>query len=152
MLASKNFCSFDIYSNSLKMNLLPMDTTRMTNLLAGSQLFSAFPAEALGELAMQAVIKNVPEKGVIFEKGDPGSEMFAILQGRVKISSFSADGKEVIFTILESGDFFGETSLLDDLPRSATCTAVSASISTPVGPTVSTVAVQYMLLALEAVA
>ncbi|MEI7431595.1 MAG: cyclic nucleotide-binding domain-containing protein [Betaproteobacteria bacterium] len=33
--------------------------------------------------------------------------MFAIVQGRVKISAFSKDGKEVIFAILESGDFFG---------------------------------------------
>ncbi|MEI7429385.1 MAG: Crp/Fnr family transcriptional regulator [Betaproteobacteria bacterium] len=96
----------------------------MTHMLAGSQLFSTFPPEALGELAKQAVIKNVPEKQIVFEKGDPGSQMFAILQGRVKISSFSEDGKEVIFAILESGDFFGETSLLDDLPRSATCTAI----------------------------
>jgi len=96
----------------------------MTRLLAGSQLFSTFPADALGELAAQAVIRNVPEKAVICEKGAPGNEMFAILQGRVKISAFSDDGKEVIFAILESGDFFGETALLDGLPRSATCTAI----------------------------
>lgn len=101
-----------------------MSNARMTRLLAGSQLFSAFPAEALGELAAQATIRKVPEKTIIFEKDTPGSEMFAILQGRVKISAFSEDGKEVIFAILESGDFFGETALLDGLPRSATGTAI----------------------------
>ena len=99
----------------------------MINLLAGSQLFSAFSPEALGELATQCVILEVSEKAIIFEKGEPGSEMFAILNGRVKISTFSEDGKEVIFAILESGDFFGETTLLDGLPRSATCTAIEDS-------------------------
>jgi CRP-like cAMP-binding protein len=102
----------------------PMSNARMTHLLAGSQLFASFPTDALGELAAQATIRNVAEKGIIFEKDMPGSEMFAILQGRVKISAFSEDGKEVIFAILESGDFFGETALLDGLPRSATCTAL----------------------------
>jgi CRP-like cAMP-binding protein len=96
----------------------------MAQLLSGSQLFSNFPSHALMELAAQMVIRDIPEKKVICEKGMTGNETFAILQGRVKISSFSEDGKEVIFSILESGDFFGETSLLDGLPRSATCTAI----------------------------
>ena len=93
-------------------------------LLAGSELFSSLSTDALNELALHAVIRTIPEKDVIFEKGAPGSELFALLQGRVKISSFSTEGKEMIFTILESGDFFGETALLDGHNRSATCTAI----------------------------
>lgn len=104
--------------------MIPIDSAGMIRLLAGSQLFSAFPAAALGELAAQAQTRQVPEKEIVFEKGTPGSAMFAIVHGRVKISAFSEDGKEVIFAILESGDFFGETALLDGLPRSATCTAI----------------------------
>lgn len=73
---------------------------------------------------MHVMIRTAREKDVVFEKGAPGNEMFAIVQGRVKISAFSEEGKEVIFAILESGDFFGETALLDGKPRSATCTAI----------------------------
>ena len=105
----------------------PSENLRMAQLLSGSQLFSTFPIEALNEWAAQAKIRHFHEKNVIFEKGEPGSEMFAILQGRVKISSFSEDGKEVIFAILESGDFFGETSLLDGLLRSASCVTLEDS-------------------------
>lgn len=100
------------------------DIDRMTRLLSGSRLFADFPCEALMELASVSVLRSYAEKTVIFEKGMPGNEMFAILQGRIKISAQSADGKEIIFTILESGDFFGEASLLDGNPRSATCTAI----------------------------
>ena len=96
----------------------------ISRLLAGSELFSSLSTDALTELALHAVIRTIPEKEVIFVKGAPGSELFALLQGRVKISSFSGDGKEMIFTILESGDFFGETALLDGQNRSATCTAI----------------------------
>jgi CRP-like cAMP-binding protein len=94
------------------------------SLLAGSELFSSLSADALNELALHAEIRAYPEKEVIFVKGAPGTELFAILHGRVKISSFSEDGKEMIFTILESGNFFGETALLDGQNRSATCTAI----------------------------
>ena len=96
----------------------------LTRLLAGSQLFAGFPAEALGELAAQAVVCEFAEKEVIFAQGTPGSAMYAILNGRVKISTYSEDGREVIFAILDSGDFFGESALLDGLPRSATCTTL----------------------------
>jgi len=96
----------------------------ISRLLAGSELFSSLSTEALNELALKAEIRTIPENEIIFKKGTTGNEMFAILHGRVKISSFTEDGKEMIFAILESGNFFGETALLDGENRSATCTAI----------------------------
>jgi CRP-like cAMP-binding protein len=48
-----------------------------------------------------------------------GSTMFIILEGRVKISRISDEGREVILSILGEGDFFGEMSILDGQTRSA---------------------------------
>ena len=104
--------------------MVTQDCLAISRLLAGSELFSSLSTDALNELALHAEVRTIPEKEVIFVKGASGSELFAILNGRVKISSFSEDGKEIIFTILESGNFFGETALLDGQPRSATCTAI----------------------------
>ena len=104
--------------------MVSLDNHAISQLLAGSELFSSLSTDALEELASHAVIREIPEKEVIFVKGDMGTELFAILNGRVKVSSFSSDGKEIIFTILDSGNFFGETALLDGLDRSATCTAI----------------------------
>jgi CRP/FNR family transcriptional regulator/CRP/FNR family cyclic AMP-dependent transcriptional regulator len=50
--------------------------------------------------------------------------MYIIREGRVQVSKLSDDGREKILEFLEAGDFFGEMSLLDNAPRSASCRAL----------------------------
>jgi len=59
---------------------------------------------------------------IIFEKGDPGSEMYFIEEGAVEIVQFVELKKKVLVTY-KKGDFFGEMVLFDDKPRSATAVA-----------------------------
>jgi len=61
---------------------------------------------------------------VIFHRDDPGSMLYMIVSGRVKISLQNEEGAEVTLALFGPGEFFGEMSLLDDLPRSATATAM----------------------------
>lgn len=61
---------------------------------------------------------------VIFHAQEPGSALFIIKRGRVKVSMDDRQGREIILRVLEAGDFFGEMSLLDGEPRSATVTAL----------------------------
>ena len=60
---------------------------------------------------------------LIVSEGEAGTEMFIIQSGRVAVTKKTADG-DVHLAILERGDFFGEMSLLESLPRSATVRAV----------------------------
>ncbi len=62
---------------------------------------------------------------VIFRKGDIGSSMFIIEEGSVEIS-IPGDNKtkEIRVSLLSKGDFFGELSIIDGLPRTATANAV----------------------------
>src|SRR5438034_11516331 len=60
---------------------------------------------------------------VIVHKGDPGDTLFAILQGQVKIVLPSESGEEALLAVLDEGEFFGELSLIDGEPRSATIVA-----------------------------
>jgi CRP-like cAMP-binding protein len=65
------------------------------------------------------------QKGeTIFLTGDPGSGLYLIESGRVKIALTSAEGKEVILTLLGPADFFGDLALLDGEPRSADAVAL----------------------------
>jgi len=60
---------------------------------------------------------------VIFVQGDPGSTLYLVESGRVKISASSPAGKEVILALHGPGDFFGELALLDGEPGSADAVA-----------------------------
>ena len=87
-------------------------------------LFSDLPDEYLEKLARVAVKKTYPKDNVIFFEQDEGDSLFIIARGSVKIAKISNEGKEVILAILGLGEFFGDMSLLDGLPRSATVIAV----------------------------
>jgi CRP-like cAMP-binding protein len=56
---------------------------------------------------------------VIFREGDNGSEMYVIQSGKVELLK-EVNGEKVFSLIMEKGDFFGEMSLLESLPRTAT--------------------------------
>jgi CRP/FNR family cyclic AMP-dependent transcriptional regulator len=60
---------------------------------------------------------------IIFEE-DEGQVLFIIRSGRVKISRINSAGEEVILAILGPADFFGELSIIDSGPRSATVTSL----------------------------
>jgi CRP/FNR family transcriptional regulator, cyclic AMP receptor protein len=82
----------------------------------------------MGEASLDAILRLTRRKRfrkdeVIFHEKEVGDSLFVILHGRVKVAIFGDDGKEVTLSILSEGDFFGEISLLDSEPRSATIIA-----------------------------
>jgi CRP-like cAMP-binding protein len=64
---------------------------------------------------------------VIFREGDPGTEMFIIQSGKVKITKLIKGGDEKTLVILGPGDFFGEMAVIDKDNRSANAIAVESS-------------------------
>jgi CRP-like cAMP-binding protein len=71
--------------------------------------------------------KSFKRDDVIFSQEEMGDSLFIIVNGRIKVALYSETGKELILSILKSGDFFGEMSLLDGEPRSANIIAVEDS-------------------------
>ena len=61
----------------------------------------------------------------IFERGDPGNVMYLVLEGRVRLSVSTAEGRELSFTHAVAGDIFGEIAALDRSPRSANASALT---------------------------
>jgi CRP/FNR family transcriptional regulator, cyclic AMP receptor protein len=80
--------------------------------------------EQISKIGIRKIFKK--DSVVLFEH-ETGAALFVIVEGRVKISRVSDDGREVILTILNDSDFFGEMAILDGLSRSANVTAMEDS-------------------------
>ena len=98
-----------------------------TTLLAQVPLFAALKSAHLAELAGKLALRNYELGTTIFNKDDRGSTLYLIRNGQVKISAPSRGGEEVILAMMTDGDFFGELSILDLKPRSATATAMETT-------------------------
>lgn len=94
------------------------------DLLRQVPLFSGLDEEAIESLLSVISPRKYHKDAVIFFESDPGDAMFMIVSGRVKVTILSDDGREIILSMLSERDFFGEMSLLDNEPRSATAIAV----------------------------
>lgn len=89
------------------------------NALLRSPLFQAMTPDELSETLKFAIERHYSRGAVILQKGDAGSSLMAVLTGRVKISSVSAGGKEILLNVIRPGEIFGEIALLDGKVRSA---------------------------------
>lgn len=97
-------------------------------LLSQSFLFADLPRKRMLTALKNCQCLRLPEKKEVYRRGESGTEMCIVLSGGVKVSTLSADGKEIIFDLLSEGDFFGELSLLDGRPRAATVTTLVPSV------------------------
>lgn len=89
-------------------------------LIRGVRLFANVPADLLLPLADAATLADHPAGATIFEQGAAGDELYIIRSGTVDVEA--AGGLRITLT---TGDAFGEMSILDDGPRSATAMAAT---------------------------
>lgn len=95
--------------------------------LAENSLLGHLDPADRARLAEYAQIVRYGADEVIFQRGDSGSGMMAVVTGRVKICAHSEDGKELILNLIKPGEVFGEISLIDGEPRTADAVALETS-------------------------
>jgi CRP-like cAMP-binding protein len=105
-------------------------------LLDATRLFAAFPEDVRNALREQMEIRHCARGEILFRQGDPATELFVVLDGRIAIATQSGDGREAVVAVLERGGLFGELALFDDEPRSADGRALIDSVvaALPYGP------------------
>ena len=96
------------------------------DLLKGVELFSELNEEQLGMIANLVIVKNFNrDETVVLEGDDSVQALYLIATGSVQVYMTGIDGRETILSFLERGDFFGEMSLIDGEPRSASVRTVT---------------------------
>ena len=87
-------------------------------------LFSGLDGVVCREIVSQGRLQCVSRGAVVVTEGDAPKGLYLVLSGRLKVFLNDDAGREVVLTIEESGSAFGEISLLDEEPRSASVAAI----------------------------
>ncbi len=90
-------------------------------------LFSGLDSSAADSLRTSMNLVKLRKGQSLFKEGDDGDHLYVVSSGKVKLGTKSVDGRENLLMILGPGDMFGELSLFDSGPRTATATAVTDS-------------------------
>jgi CRP-like cAMP-binding protein len=93
-------------------------------LLARSELFSAFERDAVDRIAAAARSLSLQRNDVVFSEGDEADELYVVQSGRIAIGMRSPDGRQSVVALMEEGDLFGEMSFFDGGGRSADARAL----------------------------
>lgn len=88
-------------------------------------LFSSLPIESLNQLEQSAVVRKYPKNTLLFLEGDTSGQLFIVLEGLVCVYTDDDEGRQLVLNYLGPDEYFGELSLLDDKPRSASVMTVS---------------------------
>jgi len=91
----------------------------LTSILRPGTLLDGCPDDSLQRLQAAGTVRTYPKGQTFFQKGDDGDYFAIILQGRLKMCTFSAAGKETVLNILQEGDMVGEIAALDGGLRTA---------------------------------
>ncbi len=108
----------------LKELLMNPEFGRKKEFLQRIPLFRGVTRREFGILFQALVVRQYNSGEILCGEGDIGRALFLIESGSVEVFRKGADGHSTCVAILKSGDFFGELSLVDEQPRTATVVAL----------------------------
>jgi hypothetical protein len=91
-------------------------------------LFTALDDASAATLRASMTAVKVAKGKTLFKEGDAGDRLYVVVEGKLKLGTSSDDGRESLLSILGPGDMFGELSLFDPGPRTATATALTETV------------------------
>ena len=97
------------------------------SLLSGIEFFELLKEEDRNELANVVDAIKLNAGDTLFHTGDPGESLFVVRSGSIELYIKDTAGQKIVLTIAEEGNLFGELSLLDSGPRTATAIALTDS-------------------------
>lgn len=90
-------------------------------------MFNLFDEDELRELSQHIEERNFVAGQTVFRAGDPGGEMHVVITGKVELFIVDTTGNRGSVGVVEAGEMFGELSLLDGEPRSASAVTLEAT-------------------------
>jgi CRP/FNR family transcriptional regulator, cyclic AMP receptor protein len=93
--------------------------------LSEAPLFDALNEEDSRALRAMVLVVKLNRGERLFAEGDKGDQLYIIISGKIKLTKAAQDGRENLLSVHGPGEMFGELSLFDPVPRTASATAVT---------------------------
>lgn len=104
-----------------------MDPGVVAEALGDVPPFSVLPPSERLEIVKRMRWRRFARDEVIYHRDDPATHLYVLLSGTVKVAMVDELGRETVLTLMRGGDVFGELSLFDGIPRSATVSTITDS-------------------------
>ncbi len=106
-------------------SIRPTVDTSDSEVLSRAGLFQGVEPEARDSLFSALELADYRRGEAVFSEGELGDTLFIVLTGKVKVGRRAADGRENMLSVMGPADMFGELSLFDPGPRTATATVLT---------------------------
>src|SRR5207237_1184767 len=106
----------------------PDSTTEAARALARLPLFEGVDARTLEETAAHTTWRELKKRQQVLSKGAVGDHLLFLASGRLQVLDVTESGREIGLNLLMPGDYFGELSIIDGQPRSASVVAIENSV------------------------
>ena len=94
-----------------------MQSADVNNILKQNPWFASLPENLAKQLQQKCKIKHLNDKQILHQKNDLADGFYCVLTGLIRASNFTLEGKELVLTWIQPGNWFGEISLIDGQPR-----------------------------------
>ena len=111
-------------ADQVSVYFLEMSEAAEQAVLEGQSILGVLPPAERRALREAMRVHRYRDGEVVFHQGDPGDTLHLVHRGHLKIQIPGENGEEAVLTVVGPGDIFGELTLLDDAPRSATVVAL----------------------------
>ncbi len=96
--------------------------------LKNCALFEQLKPEEIARLEQRCRARRFAKRSPVYLPSDKSEAVLLLARGRVKLASYTAEGKQAILTFIEPGEMFGELAVLGDSPREEYAEAVEPSL------------------------
>ncbi len=97
-------------------------------------LLAGLPAERLETLARECAWRNFDADQSIISRAAPDRDLYFIVSGRVRVTTYSAAGRQVTFRDFGAGEHFGEVAAIDGMARSADVVGLESGLLASLPP------------------
>ncbi len=104
-----------------------LSPSQKRELLARQDLFRKLSERELADLVLAVQLRRVEARETLCHRGDPGNQLYLIVDGVLKAQTTSASGDDIVFSIMGPGEMFGELALMRGGKRTASVVAIRDS-------------------------